>query len=39
MEEILNFFPEELKQKLKLNLIQNIEELRIRSRKASYFKK
>lgn len=31
MEEILNFFPEEIKQKIKQNLLENLEEIRIRT--------
>lgn len=31
MEEILNFFPEEIKQKIKQNLLANLEEIRIRT--------
>ncbi len=33
MDEILNFFPEEIKQKIKQNIIENIEEIRIRTYK------
>ena len=33
MEEILNFFPEEMKQKIKQNLLENLEEIRIRTLK------
>lgn len=33
MDEILNFFPEEMKQKIKQNLLENIEEIRIRTNK------
>lgn len=33
MEEILKFFPEEIKQKIKQNLIENLEEIRIRTLK------
>ncbi len=31
MDEILNFFPEEIKQKIKQNLLENLEEIRIRT--------
>lgn len=31
MEEILNFFPEEIKQKIKQNLLETLEEIRIRT--------
>ena len=31
MEEILNFFPEEIKKKIKQNLLENLEEIRIRT--------
>ena len=33
MDEILNFFPEEMKQKIKQNLLENLEEIRIRTNK------
>lgn len=33
MDEILNFFPEEIKQKIKQNLLENLEEIRIRTNK------
>lgn len=33
MEEILNFFPEDIKQKIKQNSLSNIEEIRIRVQK------
>lgn len=33
MDEILNFFPKEMKQKIKQNLLENIEEIRIRTNK------
>lgn len=33
MDEILNFFPEEMKQKIKQDLLENIEEIRIRTNK------
>lgn len=31
MEEILSFFPEDIKQKIKCNLLENTEEIRIRT--------
>lgn len=31
MEEILDFFPEDIKQKIKQNFLENIEEIRIRT--------
>ncbi len=31
MDEILNFFPEEIKQKIKQNFLENLEEIRIRT--------
>ena len=33
MDEILNFFPEEMKQKIKQNLLEDLEEIRIRTNK------
>ena len=33
MDEILNFFPEEMQQKIKQNLLENLEEIRIRTNK------
>lgn len=33
MDKILNFFPEEIKLKIKQNLIENLEEIRIRTTK------
>lgn len=33
MDEILDFFPEKIKQKIKQNLIENLEEIRIRTLK------
>ena len=33
MEEILNFFPEEIKSSIKQNFLTNIEEIRIRVHK------
>ncbi len=31
MEEILNFFPEDIKQKIRQNPLENLEEIRIRT--------
>lgn len=33
MDEILNFFPEELKLKIKANILEDLEEIRIRTNK------
>ena len=33
MDEILNFFPEEMKQKIKQNILEDLEEIRIRTNK------
>ncbi len=38
MDEILNYFPEDIKQKIKMNLIENVEEIRVRSNKAIILK-